>query len=471
MTLRGRVVIVSVGILLLAAGPGWAHHPGGFHVSPGLTSSQTTVRADSLADGIGSLFGAALTNEVRALGCCGPRGHADHFSASARETNRLLLDTLRSTLQSSIVNFPIPSPASGFTFQFDQSLGIFVRSTESFGPIYADRAETIGRRKFSLGVTYARLSFNDVDGRDLDNGELQFVFLHEPTAELNRQNPGRGAIRATPFAFENDTITTRLFLDLTADLFVLSGTYGVLDRLDLSIAIPIIRIDLKARAESGSNNEGMVPNPGGGLAHVFPDGSNTTTSRFSDESTGIGDLLVRAKYNFYQQKSVGLSGMLELRLPTGDEDELRGLDTVRVRPFFVASGSFARIAPHVNLGFDLGDTSKANHELQYRVGFDWGFLKWATFAFDVLGRYVIDNDRAELGSDRAVCIGGSGAACAGGTRQVSRRTADDHIIDAAIGFKINPWRNVLVLLNVLIPLNDTGLRADITPLVGVEVTF
>jgi hypothetical protein len=37
--------------------------------------------------------------------------------------------------------------------------------------------------------------------------------------------------------------------------------------------------------------------------------------------------------------------------------------------------------------------------------------------------------------------------------------------------KINPWRNLIVLLNVLLPLNDTGLRDDVTPLVGLEWTF
>jgi hypothetical protein len=475
MTQTGRIAILVAAVTLFVARPGLAHHPGGFHVDPALVIPQViNVQAGSLVEGIGNLFGAALTNEVRALGCCGARGHADHFSAGARAANDLLLDTLRSTLTSAIVNFPTPSPAAGFTFEFDPSLGTFVRSTDSFGPIYADRAETIGKGKFSFGFTYSRLTFDEVDGRDLENGELRFVFLHEPTAELNRQNPGRGAVQAAPFRFETDTITTQLFLDLDADLFVLSATYGILDRLDVSVALPIIRIDVDARAVSTSNNESQTlnaPAAGGGLAHIFPNGTATQESRFSDDSTGIGDLLLRAKYNFYRQKAVALAGLLELRLPTGDEDDFRGLDTVRVRPFFVASGNFKGIAPHVNLGFDLGDTSKAKDEFLYRVGFDWGFLRWATFAFDILGRWVIDNDRVELGSDQATCRGGTGPACTGGTRDVSRPDADDHIIDAAVGFKFNPWRNVLILVNVLIPLNDTGLRDDFTPLVGVEVTF
>jgi Putative MetA-pathway of phenol degradation len=481
--MRSGYVATLVAVLtLLGASPGLAHHDG-FHVDPSVAAPQfVNVRGDSLADGIGNLFGGATTNEVRALGCCGPTGHAFHFSAGARAANKVLLDTLRSTLASAIVNFPTPSPAGGFTFQFDPATGVFNRSTESFGPIYADRAETIGRGKFSFGLTYSHLSFDQVDGRDLDNGEIKFVFLHEPTSTNNILDPsgrnvncnpptGRSPCGPPPFAFENDTITTSLFLDLDADLFVLSGTYGILDRLDVSVALPIIRISMDARAVSTSNNESQTPNPGGGRAHTFPNGTFLQEARFSDDSTGIGDLLLRAKYNFYRQASLGMSGILELRLPTGDKDEFRGLDTVRVRPFFVASGSFKGFTPHVNLGFDLGDTSKADTEFLYRVGFDWGLLSWATFAFDVLGRLIIDSDRVALGSDQAICRGGTGAACIGGTRDVVRQQADDNIVDAAIGFKLNPWRNVLILLNVLIPLNDTGLRADLTPLVGVEVTF
>jgi hypothetical protein len=480
MASAGRIALVVAACLVLGITPARAHHD----VSH--TSGQAVnVPGSSLSDGIGNLFGSGTTNEVRALGCCGPSGHAFHFAAGARAANQLLLDTLRDTLTSAIVNFPTPSPASGFTFKLDPATGVFERSTQSFGPIFADRAETVGRGKFTLGATYSRLTFDEVDGRDLENGDVRFIFLHEPTSALNAQDPlgrgvncgaqlpptGRSPCGPPPFAFENDTITTRLFMDLTVDQVILSATYGVLDRLDVGLALPIMRVDIDARAVSTSNNESNTQNPGGGTAHVFPDGSLTQESRFSDDSTGVGDLLLRGKYNFFLDQAFAMAGILELRLPTGDEDDFRGLDTVRVRPFFVASGSFKGFAPHVNLGFDLGDTDKAKNEFIYRVGFDWGVFRWATLAADVLGRYIIDSDRVELGSDQAICRGGTGPACAGGTRDVARQQADSHIVDAAVGVKFNPWRNVLILANVLFPLNDTGLRDSITPLIGVEVGF
>jgi len=149
-----------------------------------------------------------------------------------------------------------------------------------------------------------------------------------------------------------------------------------------------------------------------------------------------------------------MAAILELRLPTGDEDELRGVGSVRVRPVFVASGSLFGVAPHVNLGFDLGDSDVVDNEFLYKVGFDWPIISRVTFAFDLLGRYVLDNNRIKAGSDPR-----------------SLKKADDHIVDAAIGFKFNLWQTLLLSFNVLVPLNDTGLRDDIALTFGIEGTL
>ena len=88
------------------------------------------------------------------------------------------------------------------------------------------------------------------------------------------------------------------------------------------------------------------------------------------------------------------------------------------------------------------------------MGFDWAALSRVTVAVDLLGRHILDNKRPKAGRPL-------------GSTEIS----DSDIINAAFGVKINPWQNLLVLLNVLIPLNDTGLRDDITPLIGIEWSF
>lgn len=406
-----------------------------------------SARAGSLADVIPNLFGPDGI-----LLAPPPAGfsHAAHFRVDSRGELTNLNDALRGQLS----NFPIPSPASGFTFQLDPSVGVFIRSTESFGPIYANRAETIGRGKLSLGFTYSHFTFDSLDGKDLHNGEVSLTFFHEQTGDIF----GR-----PPFFFERDTLTAQIFANIESDVFVLTATYGLLSNLDLTLAVPIVRTSIDVKSVVQINRLGTGP-AGFPNIHTVEGGGDTKTFRASDESAGIGDIVLGAKYNFLRTKHVDLAAALDLRLPSGDKDELRGVGSPRVRPSFIASTKVWRIAPHVNVGLDLGDTSDLEDEVFYNVGFDMAVFKPVTFAFDLLGRYVIDNSRPGAGSGPAVRRDFD-------PTQPSRRTSDDNILNAAIGFKANPWKNVLLLFNVLIPLNDTGLRDDITPLVGVEVTF
>ncbi len=406
-----------------------------------------SARAGSLADVIPNLFGpdGIILAPPPAF-----VSHAPHFRVDSRTELTNLNDALRGQLG----NFPIPSPASGFTFQLDPALGVFVRSTDSFGSIYATRAETIGRGKLSLGFTYSRFTFDSLDGKDLNNGEVKLTFFHEQTGAI---------FGVPPFFFERDALTARIFADVESDLFVLTATYGLLSNLDLTLAVPIVRTSIDVKGVVEINRLGTGPRGFPDL-HRFEEGGDTKTFRASDESTGIGDIVLGARYNFFSAKHVDLAVALDLRLPSGDKDELRGIGSPRVRPSFIASTKIWRIAPHVNVGLDLGDTSDLENEVFYNVGFDVAVFKPVTFVFDLLGRYVIDNKRPEAGSGPTVRPDLE-------PTQPSRRISGDNILNAAIGIKANPWKNVLLLFNVLIPLNDTGLRDNITPLVGVEVTF
>jgi Putative MetA-pathway of phenol degradation len=425
LLMKGRrsISVLAVSMLLLAA---------------------NQAQAGKLKDLLPNLFGpGGITQErITTLGCCPGGGHEPHFQVESEAE----LTTLNDALRGQLGNFPLPSPASGFTFQFDPALGTFTRSTESFGPIFADRAETVGRGKLSVGFSYSRFTYDKLDGKNLDTGELQLTFLHDPT------DPTAG--RGPPFAFEVDTVTAQIFADITTDLFVLSGTFGVLEDLDVSFAIPIVRNSMDVKGIATSNNESNTRLMNTTLAHKFADGSTTLTRKASDEATGLGDILLRAKYNFYRQKPLALAAALDLRLPTGDEDDLLGTGAAQVSPFFIASAAVFGFYPHVNVGFILSSTADLANEFFFRSGFDWPMIKQVTFAFDLLGRLAINNDQPKAGRPPG-----------------SSETSGDFILDAAIGVKVNPWRNVLLLLNGLVALNDAGLRDTITPLIGVEVSF
>ncbi len=191
--------------------------------------------------------------------------------------------------------------------------------------------------------------------------------------------------------------------------------------------------------------------------HLFTNGTDTMTVKDDDDSTGVGDLVLRAKYNFWNTQYVRLAAGLDLQLPSGSVDNLRGVGTPVISPVFIAStpSLWYGFSPHVNIGFHIStNTSDIEHEFFYNVGFDWSVFGPLTFAFDILGRYIIDNQRIRAGQGP------------GGT-QIS----DSNIANASIGVKVNVWKDILAVANVLLPLNGTGLRDNATWLVGLEVAF
>jgi hypothetical protein len=68
--------------------------------------------------------------------------HSAHFNSAFQAE----FTQFNIALASQLAAIPLPTPASGFTYTFDENLGVFQRSTQSFGPILTERAETIGRQ-------------------------------------------------------------------------------------------------------------------------------------------------------------------------------------------------------------------------------------------------------------------------------------------------------------------------------------
>src|SRR5687768_13920860 len=149
--------------------------------------------------------------------------HAAHFNSAFQSEFRLV----NVALTSQLATVPLPSPASGFTYHFDAATGTFVRSTRSFGPILADRAETIGRGKIAFGYSYQFYSYDRLDGVSL--AHIPAVFTHD--------NFEAGGGRSDVVATENTIEAT--VTQLTGAL-----TYGLSDRVDVSLAVPIVRTRL-----------------------------------------------------------------------------------------------------------------------------------------------------------------------------------------------------------------------------------
>src|SRR6476661_9070295 len=88
----------------------------------------------------------------------GEQPHSAHFNSDFQFD----FSQFSTALVSQLVSVPLPSPASGFTYEFDPSLGVFQRTTQSFGPILAERADTIGDGRVSFGFAFQRFTFDTV---------------------------------------------------------------------------------------------------------------------------------------------------------------------------------------------------------------------------------------------------------------------------------------------------------------------
>jgi len=385
----------------------------------------------------------------------GEQAHTAHF-VSDFQVN---FGQFSTALVSQLVTVPLPSPASGFTYQFDPSLGVFQRTTQSFGPILAERADTVGAGRWSFGFAFQRFTFDTIEGLDL--GRVPAVFTHD-RAEL------RGG--------REDVVTTLNAIEARISRFTTFVTLGVTDRFDVSLAVPIVANDLQVVSDATIRRLGTT-NP---LTHFFrlADGEIGDRRTFTaiGHASGFGDLTARLKHTIRRTASTGLAVGLDLRLPTGAEMNLLGTGAAGVQPFGVWSAAFGKVSPHANIGYQWngssvlagdpasGESDDFPDQLAYAVGADVSVNERLTVAFDLLGRYVIASTRLRRQEFHAL-----------DGRSVFPNIvfADDtfNALSGAVGLKANVFGRLLVDVNLLFKLDERGLRDKVTPLIGLEYAF
>jgi hypothetical protein len=386
--------------------------------------------------------------------------HAAHFNSAFQSDFRLVNIALTSQLAA----IPLPSPASGFTYRFDPSTGTFQRSTRSFGPILADRGETIGKGRMAFGFSYQFFSFDHLDGVPLV--DVPAVFTHD--------NFDTGGGRA-------DVVGTRN--TIRADVSQFSGalTYGVTDRFDISLAVPMVRTRLSLLSNATIHRVGTGANV---QVHFFPDenaiGGYGSTHQFYAEGTaaGVGDLVVRAKGTVLREGPRALAAGLDLRLPTGDERNLLGSGAAGLRPFAAFSTSVGRLAPHVNIAYqwngdsvvagDVASGVKADlpDRFMYAVGTDHGLTDRFSIVVDLTGQRVLSSSRLLTRETTATGPGGSVT-----LDDIRFETASFWVNNGALGFKANLAPRLLVNFNLRFAIGENGLSDRVAPLLGFEWAF
>jgi hypothetical protein len=429
--------------------------------------------------------------------------HLAHFSPiEANELNNPVVGIVQSfntQIATQFSTFPLGSSTGGLTYVFDESLGTFRRGSTSFGPSFAERALTIGRRRLNAGATYQRTSYDTFEGRQLDDGSIKFYLRHQDCCSVasSDQPPGfvlttqANGTRLNP-PFEGDLIEASLALNATTHTTALFANYGATDRWDIGLVVPFVDVKLDATVQARVLRTVTAVAP---TVHAF-DPANPDAERVvrrTGHASGLGDIVVRSRYHVLRVEGGGLAVAVDVRLPTGDQEQLLGTGGVQAKFLLIASGERGRFGQHVNVGYTAAEgtspgalaglaSSPLPDEINYSGGIEFVVSPRLTVMGDFVGRTLRGAGRLELVSKpfEYNMPSASGSGCGGlpigvcttlSLDEFDPRQGDLTLLLGTAGMKFNPGGNWLISGSVLVPLTDAGLRSRRTLAVGVDYTF
>jgi hypothetical protein len=355
-------------------------------------------------------------------------------------------EVLYGLLLGETTTFPIGSSAGGFTWIFDSNLRVPVRRSSSFGPMFAERPFTTGKARLNVGATFQHTTFASVGDQPLSDIE-----------------------DSSSYGFGDEIYRRRSSIEVVIDRTIVSATYGLHDRVDLGVIVPVGQARVSGFSATYQLYEGAVQD--------FRD--NTSGSSF-----GIGDIVIRAKTALTDSERFSTAAALDLRLPTGDPEKLMGTGAMQARAMFIGGTTIGDVNPHVNLGYTFGGRGMAfgaddrwlgsfgdpelierspSEELNYTVGADIAVSSKFTVAGDVIGRVVRNAasmtrfDSGTTEPDRQVFL------------EVTPGTV--HKLLGAVGAKLSVGGSWLLTGTVLFPLNKNGITPSVTPVIGFERAF
>jgi hypothetical protein len=346
--------------------------------------------------------------------------------------------------QLAVATAPFGASSGGFVIKLDPSTGLQVRTATTFGPAFVERALTSGEGNVSVGVSYMSSTYDRLGSASFDGFQLRSV-----TGALPRD--GRSGISN---------------LTVTANTVVIAARMGVTDKLDVGVALPLVTVKVS-----------------GTTSLLDGSGNLLTYAQASGASKGLGDISGLAKYRIYsfgtgQPDPGGLAVMATMRFPTGDKDNLRGLGITRTLLSFIASSGQGRYRPHANVGYEWwskgvsvtsdyaqNGTVTARHQVQYAAGLEFEAVPKCTLLVDLIGAEILGGGKLGFMTDASTAPGATSSGSLVALPQGLSR------ISLAPGLKVNLKGKLLLSVNALVALKDSGLHARVTPVAGIDLTF
>lgn len=427
------------------------------------------VRAQGLRDKLSDLFifgpgqdplflaGSGDPNNPDSL-----RVHGSHFVPAASSSNATMIFFLTNAVSGTVGQIPVSATSGGSTFRFEG--GVPVRTSLSQGPIFGERAQTLGRGRVLVGVNRTGIDFRSLRGVDLHNIQLTFTHANVDFPGCDSVAGGDCSLMGIP-SVENDVMQFHLSLDVNLAVTSFFVTYGLFDHVDVGVVLPIVSTTLHGESEAQ-----IVPFGGPTVTHYFggtPANPVLTASRVEDGSaTGLGDVALRVKISARESGPVAIAVLGDVRFPTGSTDDLLGSGNVEARGLGILSARFGDFSPHANIGYDYRHGKLQNDAILGTIGFDHLMAPWATLAVDLISELQVGDDRLHLPD--VVTIDAPFKRTIVPTSIPDER---DDIVNGSFGMKFATGGGLILVLNTIWPLNHGGLRPDVLWTAGLEYNF
>jgi hypothetical protein len=426
-----------------------------------------------------------------------------------------LNNALNASIATALSIIPLSSPASGVILKKDPATGVDLPVSSTLGPLFTERAETLGKGRLYVGFSNQDFHFTSFNGTSLNalsilypGGDPSKVVLNAPASTV--------------------PATFGLGLDVKLSQNIAFFTYGVLDRLDVSLGIPTVHAAVSGRTYNGTIYSGNGFGTFGSncwCVNTFTPGYPTLTQERIGESsmskTGFGDLLVRVKGTVLAKPNVVVAVGGDLRLPTGDEQNYLGVGTLSVKPFTALSfytkplHNGIVVSPHFDVGWQFSGKSTLGGELQgtpmtqqtdtgtvnyiaapfhstkdylpdvlnWAVGTEVALGRQNTVVVDILGNQVgwihgIPNAQLQTIQNVLLPTGPNGDSTgnavpvktsASGLVSVGRVSYGQY--SASFGYKARLTRTLVANFNLVVRLDDNGLVARAVPMFGLGYSF
>jgi hypothetical protein len=374
--------------------------------------------------------------------------------------------------------------------------------------LFSERAPTLGKGRLDLSVGYSFIDYSDLNGVSLDNIRSPGLIYEDFNDSVQK---GRLPTGEPLFSIPLSLSQIRTRIDLKAHVVVPTLRYGIADKWEASFSLPIVSTYLRVRNETiriadlatlrGRGPQGVVfTDPSGRpidfslppdelFRQLFQFAKSTrppaSLSKATGSATGVGDLLLRTKYQFWQNGFGGAALGLTLQLPTGSARNFHGADQTHLLTFLYLSQVFKeRFEPHLNLGIDFNADDVDRSSFLYAVGGTLLLEKNLGVVIDFLGRSEFGRTPIHTSSKNKVTEGSLDRAPKTCTTALPCFLKDERsfpvfpvsikrndIANFSFGLRYVLGASGSVFVGGIVPLNSDGFRADFIPSGGIEYIF